>query len=256
MKRCFYVGALALSLLTMPRASAEYCGPQDCCFGPSSGGCFDFNGFYVGGNVGVVSHTAFRNDLDEFFSSSVVEVGAPAGWSINHTGATAGLQLGYDWQCCNKLVGIVGDWNWTGTERTFRVFPDVAGVDFSIKNRHSWFATIRARAGLVISDALAYVTLGAAAARFNTCWHSADASGSDSFRFQKTHWGWVAGAGTEFLLGCNWSVGLEILYLQFSQQEQSATFAGTTFAFSHGDSTWVGRVLLNYRFGDLFGCCW
>jgi outer membrane immunogenic protein len=249
MKRIIYGCALALSLLTMPQASAQDCcyGPsQNCCYGPQYDPCCgysDFNGFYVGGNLGVFTHTAYRQDQDAFLTDN-------SGWSTNDTSVIAGVQLGYDWQWCSKLFGLVVDWNWTNANVRLQEDPNDVDDHF-IESEHHWFTTIRGRAGVALSDALVYVTLGAAVARFENTWQDLP----DNFSFDRTRWGWVGGAGAELLLGCSWSVGLEVLYLHFDHYERTFTSStGADFTFGHSDSSWVGRVILNYRFGDLF--CW
>lgn len=241
MKKLFYGFALTFGVLTMPLSA------DDCCYLPQYDCCdyydeVDFSGFYVGGNVGVFSHTAHRNDLDGFLTDN-------SGWTTIDTNVEAGVQIGYDWQWCNKLFGLVADWNWVNTDRKVLDDPNGIGTGY-VRNRADWFTTIRARAGLTISDALVYITLGAAVTRFHNDWRDVQ-----EFNHHNTRWGWVGGAGTEFMLGCHWSIGAEVLYLHFSQETHSFTTGGSTYAFSHSDSNWVGRVLLNYRFGDLFSYC-
>lgn len=218
------------------------------------GTCCDtagFEGLYVGGNIGVFSHTSYRNDLDGFLTDN-------SGWSTVDTNVTAGLQLGYDWQCNYSLLGLVVDWNWTNNDFTMKEDPnDIGGTQGSIKSEFDWFTTIRARAGLTVCDALVYVTGGAAVARFETTWEETGNAPTNvgPLHFNDTRWGWTGGVGAEFNVWCNWSLGAEFLFLHFSDNSYTRpTTSGSNFAFGHSDSAWVGRVLLNYRFGDL--CCW
>lgn len=245
MKKYIFGTALAISAFAMPLAVASGGG----CYPVQCDPCCDdagFDGFYIGGNLGVFSHTAYRNDLDGFLTDN-------GGWGTIGTSFTAGVQLGYDWQWCSSLVGIVADWNWVDTDRRIRDNINADDNNF-VRNQTDWFTTIRARAGLTVNDALVYVTLGAAVTRFDTRWQDLDDT-PDAFRDHHTRWGWVGGAGAEFLVWCNWSLGLEVLFLQFSEHTRTFTTAGgTAFAFGHSDSAWVGRFLLNYRFGDL--CSW
>jgi outer membrane immunogenic protein len=238
MKKFLFGCALAVSGLATPFLSAQdYCCPppcDPCCYGT------DFNGLYIGGNIGVFSHTAHRNDLDGFLTDN-------SGWSTIETNFMAGLQLGYDWQCCSSLFGFVVDWNWTNIDRRVDNNPN-ATVDSFINHEFHWFTTIRARAGITVSDALFYLTAGAAVAHFDNRWLDV----VDDFNHHHTRWGWTGGVGTEFLLGCNWSLGAEVLFLQFSDHVETFTSAGgVDFSFGHSDSAWLGRITLNYRFGDL-----
>jgi opacity protein-like surface antigen len=213
-----------------------------CC--PQFDSCCenDFGGIYLGGNLGVFSHTAHRHDLDGFLTDN-------SGWTTIDTNVTLGVQLGYDWKCGDKLLGVVVDWNWANAERDIR-FPNT-DADQLIRNEFSWFSTFRLRAGVTVCDALLYVTGGAAAARFDTRWRDLTAG---DFHNREVRWGWVGGVGTEFLLSCNFSVGAEFLYLQFADSKRTFLVndeTPTLFTFGHDDSAWIGRVTVNYRFEDL-----
>lgn len=260
MKKLLLQCAIALGLLTT-HAFAEYfcppppCGPCDPCgpCGPCEPICCgpDWNGFYVGGDVGVFTNTIFFNDFDAFTM-------AGSSTFVN-TNFTAGVLAGYDIECANKLIGIVGDWNWVNNRRRHNSSSDSSFC----RHRNDWFATIRARAGVTLCDALVYVTLGAVAhnMRVNFTPSSAlvDAGvpASASISINKTIWGWAGGAGVEYLLGCGWSLGVEVISLNFSHHSRKGLFTSddgpTLFRVSVSDIGYMGRVILNYRFGDLLG---
>lgn len=243
MKKLICGCAVVICGLLMPQVTAQdVCCPSQY---PSNyygdGGCFD--GFYLGGNLGIISHTAHRSDQDNFLTDN-------SGWTTIDTDFTAGVQLGYDWLCYNKLFGLVADWNWTNVEEKLKENPNSTSANY-VNSEFDWFSTFRARTGMTICDALIYITGGAALGRFHTTWFD----DPDKFKFHDTRWGWTGGVGAEFLAWCNWSVGAELLFLQFSHDESSSTSsAGSRFTFGHSDSAWIGRVSLNYRFGDL--SCW
>lgn len=233
MKKFLFGCSIALTGLTMPLA-ADYCCPYPCEPEPC---CGDFNGFYFGGNVGVYSNTAHRNDYDGFFTGG--------SRSTTSTNVTAGLQLGYDWQCCNSLVGIVADWSWVNNE-------DRCCGSYDYDYHHddfNWFTTIRGRAGMTVCNALVYVTLGGAVVGHDYKGSNIYGNWSRSF----TRWGWAGGVGTEFLLGCNWSLAAEVLFLNFNCHNHQFTVNSTTYNLGISDNAFVGRIQLNYRFGDL--CC-
>ncbi len=194
-----------------------------------------FNGFYIGGNIGVTSHTAHRNDLDGFLTDN-------SGWSTIDTGFVGGIQGGYDWQCGSSVYGLLVDWDGTTIGRTLNDNPNDTVGNF-IKDNHSWLTTIRGRAGLAVSNSLIYVTGGAAVAKIKTTWNS----GGVSFNHNDTRWGWVGGFGTEYALCNNWDIGAEVLYLNFANKNK--TF--TTSTFGHSDSSASLRFFLNWRFSDL-----
>lgn len=198
-----------------------------------------FDGFYFGGNLGVISQLAFRNEDQH---------GTPFGRTFIDTDFTIGAQLGYDWGCGSSLFGVVVDWDWSNLDQSHNLVTN----DDDIKNELDWYLTIRGRAGLTICDCLIYLTAGAAVAHFDTKWNP----GSTSFHQEEARWGWTGGVGVEYLLGCKWSLGADLLVMHFDTNRK--TFlnpsTSTTYALGSSDSVWVGRVILNYRFGDLFSC--
>lgn len=240
MKKLIFGLGIMVAGLTCSVASADYYyGGGDCC-PPTCDPCCgsDFNGFYFGGNLGVVTNVAYRNDLD----------GCTTGGTrtFAETDFTIGVQLGYDWNCGCSLYGLVVDWNWVNIDHDDHSFSDDRH-----RNDHDWFLTIRGRAGVTVCDCLVYLTAGAALAEFDTRWRN----DTSSFHHDDHRWGWVAGFGVEYLLGCNWSVGADVLFMHFDEDRHSHTDADCSFRFGHSDSVYVARVLLNYRFGDLFCGC-
>ena|GEM_PF-2070098 len=265
MRRFIYGLVLAVSGFMMPQASGQGFG-FGCCPPPCATSCCGsgFNGFYVGGNIGAFHNLLSVNDYDAFFTHE-----APAGFSAGRTAFTAGVQLGFDWQRGNKLLGVVGDWNWTDLKRNFSfvtndlLFP-LGPLENT--NRNRWFSTIRARVGIVFCcDALVYVTGGAAVIHHRSSWLRTLPLVDifDSQRAKDHQWGWTAGVGVEYKMGCNWSLGAEVLSLHFTERQRmiTGTIPGTDtspntflpFRLGFTDSAYVARVLLNYRIGGLLG---
>lgn len=232
MKKLIFGLGIVVAGLTCSVASAQYYG-GDCCPPVCDPCCVsDFNGFYFGGNLGVISEVAHLNHIDESNTS------LNDSRSISHvaTDFTIGLQLGYDWQCGCSLFGLVADWNWVNVNHSF----------FGrCRNDDSWFLTIRGRAGVTVCDCLFYLTAGAATADLKARWNN-DFFSSNSCR---NAWGWVGGVGVEYLLGCNWSVGADLLFMHFDEKRHTREDQ----RFGHSVSFYTARLLLNYRFGDLFG---
>jgi opacity protein-like surface antigen len=205
-----------------------------------------FSGAYVGGNAGAVAYTAIRHDVDRYS-------GAPADFSANTFGATAGIQAGYDWQSCNKVFGLVADWNWADTQTATQSLSIDPSIGLSVQSRMDWFSTLRARAGLAVNDTLFYVTGGVAAAKIKSNITAGFPHAvTEHAAFGETRWGLVGGVGAEFALWNNWSVNTELLYMQF--EKSSDTFHSPAFSrvttFESNDSLWVGRIGLNYRWDN------
>jgi opacity protein-like surface antigen len=204
-----------------------------------------FNGLYAGGNVGAIAYHANRNDLDGFLTDN-------DSYDATKTKLTAGAQVGYDWQFCHKVVGVVADWNWTNAEAVTRDDPNNVVFNNTIRSKLDSFGTLRTRTGLAVNDTLVYLTGGLAAAKIHTT-VSTFAAGivNESIASDKTRWGWTGGIGAEFALWSGWSATGEVLYMQFKKETLTATLPiNGNVSFDNNDSAWVGRVGLNYRFGD------
>lgn len=245
MKNFFCLFVLAASSLLAPQAFAN----EYCC--DSCGDCFgtNFSGPYIGGNLGALRFNASRDIINGVQQQSTVH--STSCCSIIETNVILGLQLGYDWRCGCKIFGFVVDWNWMDTDRRFNDDDD-DGIFFD--GSFNWFTTIRGRAGLTICDTLIYLTGGAVITSFDTQFSDQTDSHDDDARL-----GLAAGVGAEFLLSCiNVSLGVEFLYFQFSLRERCCSDNHNCFSSGNSDHAWVGRLTINYRFGDLFsglGCC-
>ncbi|QDY70000.1 outer membrane protein [Qingshengfaniella alkalisoli] len=137
-------------------------------------------------------------------------VGAQAGYAwaeaddADDEGPIGGLHGGYLWNSGKFVYGIEGDYDWADVE-----FGDAGSLDS--------IGRIKAKAGYDLGRTLLYATAGGA---------YADAEiGGDSY----SDWGWVAGAGVDYMVTDAWSVGAEALYHKFDDFDDSgADLSGTT----------------------------
>ena len=197
-KLIFGLGIMVAGLTCAVASANDYYYGGDCCPAPCGDPCgTEFDGFYFGGNLGVLTNIAYRNDLDQFAGGSQVLV---------DTDFTIGLQLGYDWNCGCSLFGLVVDWNWANIDHSHHSF-----TDNRLRNELDWFLTIRGRAGITVCDCLFYLTAGAVVADFDARWRTT----TSSTHHDDTRWGWTGGVGVEYLLGCNWSIGADLLFMHF-----------------------------------------
>ncbi|GAB4230795.1 MAG: porin family protein [Chlamydiales bacterium] len=231
---------VAMMGLTWGSVSAQdyCCYPPVCSHYDASCEPGLFNGFYIGGNLGVLTNIFRRNDQDGFLTDN-------SGWSMTDTDIAGGLQAGVDCQRGNTVVGIVGDWNPTNVSTLLKDNPNENVGDKHIRSDFDWYSTIRARAGLAICDTFIYLTGGAAVARFDTRWKDQPAK----LRHHNARWGWTAGVGTEFrLCGC-FTFGGEFLFMHFDDNKKSFydDNSSNRYTFGHNDSAYTGRLVINYR---------
>jgi outer membrane immunogenic protein len=248
---------------------------------------YNWTGFYVGLNGGY-SWGRANTDMVPSPFATVFPLTPFAPFRQDVNGGLAGGQAGYNWQVDRKwVVGLEGDVQWSG-ERSSRLLSFVsgrygsfangipnpaAGPDFnSIATLTSnlsydlqWFATFRARGGLLVDpQTLLYATGGLAVGEFK---YSSQTSLSavvfgpglggvvptgtvlalagPAASTTDTRVGWTVGAGVERKFSPNWSGKLEYLYMDFGSK---TFFAGT---FNQADVSFhdhIFRAGINYEF--------
>jgi outer membrane immunogenic protein len=178
-----------------------------------------WDGLYIGGNLGYGS-TNFEvtaSDFDSFGSASQTS-----------SGVVGGFQIGYNKQFGTLVLGVESDLNLTSMEST-----SADGVTTKLP----WFGTTRARAGFLLNPSwLLYGTGGVAYGR-------AEVSGPGA-SFKVPGVGWAAGAGVQYALTSQWSIGAEYLHIALD----GPSVDGGGGSVSTKSNTDLGRATLNYRF--------
>ena len=134
-------------------------------------------GWYVGGNVGY----GWGEKTDPNLSVLSDGVGAGGGIAtflttgfpglpggnlfpnLKPSGALGGLQVGYDRQYANWVLGVVADIqaaDWSATNKVTTPAATGANVDETLGANVRWFGTVRARAGVTTNNVLFYGTGG------------------------------------------------------------------------------------------------
>jgi outer membrane immunogenic protein len=208
---------------------------------------YNWNGFYVGGNVG---YSWGKSDFDYSFGTAATSgVG-----SSKPKGVLGGLQGGYNWQNKQWLLGVEADFQLTGQkgdslslcgdpQTCLRTF-------FSATQKLPWFGTLRGRLGFASADdLLLYGTGGIAWGRVKTEVSGQNGStvpfNSDA---STTKTGWTLGAGVEKAFASNWSVKLEYLYLNLGTVSQTIPAAPGTLAINSTVKDNIVRVGVNRKF--------
>ena len=120
------------------------------------------------------------------------------------------------------------------------------------------YGVAAARAGVVLDRALLYGKAGVAFANIKNTAANLTSGGaidsSDLTELDKTHIGWAAGGGVEWMYSRNWSFKAEYLYVDLGSADYrfiGTTFIGTphtTDSFPADLTFHTVRVGVNYRF--------
>lgn len=171
-------------------------------------------GFYAGANIG--------STFDD--TTSVEIFGFDLGDIEIDNALVAGVQLGYNWHAVSNLV--------LGIEADIGIQNDELDLGFDSIDVTSYLASIRARLGYSFGHALLYGTGGVAFQGYED--DVADLLSDDPSV------GWVIGAGLDYKVSNNVSLGAESLYYNFENDIVDVIDLERDF--------WVARVRLNYHF--------
>jgi outer membrane immunogenic protein len=195
-----------------------------------------WTGFYIGGNVGYGWGKVSLNGLNG---------------EMNPNGVNGGVQVGYNYQINNVVLGVEGDFQ--GADHKDNINLTAFGATGNLDVKSDWFATVRGRIGYAFGPFMPYVTGGVA---FTQAKANADASAGGvtvaTASTDKTSTGYAIGGGIEYAIDRSWSVKAEYLHLGFGKQTYDFTGAvlGATGTVS-GDVKLdfdIARVGVNYRF--------
>jgi outer membrane immunogenic protein len=235
---------------------------------------YNWNGFYIGGNVGVVS-----TRWDYTLSPTGCFLTSCGGGPLNNpfrtdsasprtTSFTGGGQIGYNLQVSSLLLGVEADLNYNGLNATDSLTRALPGPSFvgtfahSVSTKLDWFGTVRGRLGILVTpDWLWYATGGLAYGHVSSNTSATFSFASDTYvgSYTASRAGWTVGGGTEWAFDRNWSLKAEYLYVDlgsFSYADACVSPAALCAAFTPAPAyqtdlrlrEHIGRIGLNYRF--------
>ncbi len=194
-----------------------------------------WSGSYVGGNIGY--GWGQKTFIDDFSSP-------PASTDATPSGVVGGLQAGYNFQINSHLIGIEGNFDWSGAKSSFACFPSLAPQTCTADPR--WVAATTGRLGEIFGPTLFYVKGGAAWVHDSYSNVTVD----DLFVAENTRAGWTAGAGVEYMFLPNWSARIEYDYYGFPDKsvgfEDGSENVSTKIIKQNMQTVTVG---INYHFG-------
>jgi outer membrane immunogenic protein len=160
---------------------------------------FTWNGVYVGANIGY----GFGQSR---WSDPLTGVGV----SPNTNGILGGVQIGWNYQINNMVLGLEADAS-AADLHGWRSCPNAA---FTCASRANFLGTVRARAGYALDRTLFYVTGGVAFGNFKHREYTA-APVALVGSYSNTRVGYALGAGVEHAIANNWTVKAEYMYHNF-----------------------------------------
>jgi outer membrane immunogenic protein len=205
-----------------------------------------WTGFYLGGNIG--GGWSNNKFIDNF--------SAPFG-AVDSTpkasGVVGGVEAGYNYQINWLLLGIEGDFTWSGATGSGSCFPLLAPQTCTADPR--WIADVVGRVGGIVGPALFYVR-GGPAWMHDTYTDLAlpgalpPALPGVLFTAHETTPGWTVGGGVEYLFLPNWSARLEYDYYGF--RNENVIFnggPGNVFSEIIKENMQTVTIGVNYHFG-------
>ena len=223
--------------LTATAASSAWAGPPPL---------YNWMGFYIGANVGVVSTDSTVADYPPG-SGPVAYIGGA--YAATGSSLMAGAHAGFNWQVSSVVAGVEGDadfGSFTRSRANITALGRDLGAD-TFNSRLSSLSTIRGRLGWAFDRWLVYGTGGVAFAQWK------DQLYDSVFPFvtgpKSNLSGWIAGGGIEFAFTEHWTGKAEFLHAAFPNRVTSVMPApGLNYAFIFKDSLNIGRVGVSYKF--------
>lgn len=193
---------------------------------------YNWTGFY-GGIHGGYGWSNFSGN-DPLAGSSDVQA---KGW-------LGGVQLGYNYQINQFVIGVEGDFSWADVKHE-ESNPLGTGGNASLKN--DYFATAALRLGYAWDRTLLYAKGGAAWTR-DKIDITDGVGGFANGTFNRT--GWMLGAGLEYAFWNNLSAKVEYNYLHFGGITETLTTGGGLTATPADVSlkSHLVKIGLNYKF--------
>jgi outer membrane immunogenic protein len=232
---------------------------------------FTWTGFYVGLNAGGIISSGSRSvTLVDPAAGDFLNSSFPGGIGNGQSGFLGGGQAGYNWQTGAFVLGIVTDFDGTSLGKNFNFASapyTAAGIysgdtlNVNAKASLDWLGTTRAKVGFVATPDNRLMFYGTGGVAYG--------GGSSNFNiFDANHglyWtgnpsssrvGWTIGAGVEYALTNNITIGAEYLYADLgdahittSPNALAAAAFPSVYATAKIDyNASIFRALVNYKF--------
>jgi outer membrane immunogenic protein len=190
----------------------------------------DWSGFYIGGNVGA-GWGKTRFDAAPVTGDHYLLPGQAVSTN-NNADIVGGVQVGYNWQFQQVVLGLEGTYSGSGIKNSTGIFTDPVflGQNVSFDSKITSYATVVGRLGWTPTNSwLLYGKGGWATGRISTNVQDFFPLPATLQHFSsdaKWHNGWTVGAGVEYKLTNNWILGVEYDYLQLNNKTHGSPVFG------------------------------
>lgn len=214
---------------------------------PAPAPLYSWSGFYIGGNGGATwAHSSSTASI-----AGGLLGGLSASGSSTGSAALGGGQIGANFQYDRFVVGLEGDFDWSGLGNN-QTNSCGAGCSGTVKSSLNWLANGRVRAGFVVFDrGLLYGTGGVAVEPLSQNANiTIGGVTTNLFNLNTTGVGWTIGAGAEAAVFGNLSAKVEYLYVDVENFNASSPIGivGGTITQNGRVTQSIVRGGFNYRF--------
>jgi outer membrane immunogenic protein len=201
---------------------------------------FTWTGFYIGATVGAVSLSTKASE--PYYVHNIDPLSSETNYG---GGVIAGGTIGYNYQMGSIVLGLEGDWSYTGAQTSY---TDSYAYIFG-KSQLTDLGTARVRLGFTPWDrTLVYATGGFAWGDLKNALGIDYPDPHYSQSTSTTRSGWTIGGGIEQALTDHISVKAEALYVDLGTTHGVDKYCGCNCRTTFKNSAVVGRVGLNYKF--------
>jgi len=192
---------------------------------------YNWSGFYIGGNLG-----------GGFANSSWSDPFTGGHNTFDKSGFIGGGQIGANWQINVLVLGIEGDFDWTGLKGSGH-----DSVGNTINTDTQWTSTVTGRIGAAFDRLLVYGKGGVAFAHDSDSLN--DIAGNTASA-SLTRTGWTAGAGLEYAFAPNWTAKVEYDCLGFGSETLNLpTAAFSPYSTNASLNVQEVKAGINFKFG-------
>jgi len=235
-----------------------------------------WDGFYVGlfggatSGAAAIDGTVYNDGPGTVLPGGLADIANTlADFTFSEAAGTYGVQAGYNVQLDGVVLGLQADLGRVGLSGSAAAEYITLSTSVFVTDSFetNWMLALKPRIGVLATDNLMlYATAGAALAKVTFNHDFAAYSGFllvdaylEDFSETQTRLGWVAGAGIEYALDDNWSVGAEYTYTDLGSMSVSnpityfpalgsGELIDTQFQNEFKLSAHALRMSVNYRF--------